>query len=47
MYDTLGLTNELIGGTNIDACQNDYGDAWTTMECEDNDDDVVMFDMKN
>lgn len=50
MYDILGLKNEFergLDGTSDDGWQNDYGDAQVTMECEDNDDDVPMFDMNN
>lgn len=47
VYDTLGLTNEVMGGTNCDGWQNYYGDAGAAIECKDIDDDIVMFDMKN
>lgn len=50
MYDTLGLKNEFergVDGTSVDGWKNDYGGAQAAMECEDNDDHVLLFDMNN
>lgn len=50
MYDTLGLKIEferVVDGTSVHGWKNDYGDAQPAMECEDNYDDVLLFDMHN